>query len=122
MPGGCKIGERPIDFHIKALEKLGAKTVYEKNYLKAELPDKRFIANEIKFSKVSVGATECALMAATLAYGKTTIHNAAKEPEIVDLGNCLNKAGAKINGLGTNKLEIIGVKQIKTSNLYCNSG
>ena len=113
MPGGCKIGERPIDFHIKALEQLGAKTVYEKNYLKAELPDKRFIANEIKFSKVSVGATECALMAATLAYGKTTIHNAAKEPEIVDLGNCLNKAGAKINGLGTNKLEIIGVSNLR---------
>ena len=116
MPGGCKIGERPIDLHIKALEKLGAKTIYENNYLKAELPDKRFFADEIIFSQVSVGATECALMAATLAYGKTTIHNAAKEPEIVDLGNCLNKAGAKINGLGTNKLEIIGVNKLRPVN------
>ena len=116
MPGGCKIGERPINLHIDALEKLGAKIMYQKNFLKAELSNQKFIGNKIKFPQVSVGATECAIMAASLAEGVTTIHNAAREPEIIDLGNCLNKAGARINGLGTSKIEIIGVKKLNPVN------
>ena len=112
MPGGCEIGERPINYHIDALKKLGAKTYLQNGFLRAILPQGKFFGNEIKFPNVSVGATECAIMAATLAIGKTKIYNAAKEPEIVDLGNCLNLAGANIKGLGTSIIEIEGVSNL----------
>ena len=112
MPGGCEIGERPINYHIDALKQLGAETYLQNGYLRATLPKGKFIGNEIKFPQVSVGATECAIMAATLAIGKTKIYNAAQEPEIVDLGNCLNLAGANIKGLGTDKIEIDGVSKL----------
>ena len=112
MPGGCEIGERPINYHIDALKQLGAETYFQNGFLRATLPHRKFIGNEIKFPQISVGATECAIMGATLAIGKTKIYNAAKEPEIVDLGNCLNLAGAKIKGLGTNIIEIEGVSQL----------
>ncbi len=113
MPGGCEIGERPINYHIDALQKLGAETIFQNGFLRANLPSGKFHGNKIKFPRVSVGATECAIMAATLARGKTVIYNAAKEPEIVDLGNCLNLAGAKIKGLGTDTIEIEGVSKLK---------
>ncbi len=112
MPGGCEIGERPINYHIEALQRLGAETSFQNGFLKATLPNGKFYGNIIKFPQVSVGATECAVMAATLATGKTLIYNAAKEPEIVDLGNCLNLAGAKIKGLGTDVIEIDGVSKL----------
>ena len=112
MPGGCEIGERPINFHIDALKQLGAETDFQNGFLKASLPQGKFIGNVIKFPQVSVGATECAIMGATLAIGKTKIYNAAKEPEIVDLGNCLNLAGANIKGLGTDIIEIEGVSKL----------
>ena len=112
MPGGCEIGERPINFHIDALKQLGAETNFQNGFLRASLPKGKFIGNEIKFPQVSVGATECAIMGATLAIGKTKIYNAAKEPEIVDLGNCLNLAGANIKGLGTDIIEIEGVSKL----------
>ncbi len=112
MPGGCEIGERPINYHIHALKKLGAETFFENGFLRATLPQGKFIGDEIKFPQISVGATECAIMAATLANGKTKIYNAAKEPEIVDLGNCLNLAGANIQGLGTEIIEIEGVSTL----------
>ena len=112
MPGGCEIGERPINYHIDALKQLGAETYLQNGFLRATLPQGKFIGNEIKFPQVSVGATECAIMAATLAIGKTKIYNAAQEPEIVDLGNCLNLAGANIKGLGTNIIEIEGVSKL----------
>ena len=112
MPGGCEIGERPINYHIDALKQLGAETYLQNGFLRATLPQGKFIGNEIKFPQVSVGATECAIMGAALAIGKTKIYNAAQEPEIVDLGNCLNLAGAKIKGLGTDIIEIEGVSKL----------
>ncbi len=112
LPGGCEIGERPINFHIDVLNQLGAETNFQNGFLRATLPQGKFIGNEIKFPQISVGATECAIMGATLAIGKTKIYNAAKEPEIVDLGNCLNLAGAKIRGLGTDIIEIEGVSKL----------
>ena len=112
MPGGCEIGERPINYHIDALKQLGAETYLQNGFLRATLPQGKFIGNDINFPQVSVGATECAIMAATLAIGKTKIYNAAQEPEIVDLGNCLNLAGANIKGLGTDIIEIEGVSKL----------
>ncbi len=113
MPGGCEIGERPINFHIDALNKLGAETQFKNGFLKSTLPYGEFRGNEINFPQVSVGATECAIIAGTLAKGKTVIYNAAKEPEIIDLGNCLNMAGADIKGLGSEIIVINGVKKLK---------
>ena len=112
LPGGCEIGERPINFHIDALNQLGAKINFQNGFLRATLPQGKFIGNDINFPQISVGATECAIMGATLAIGKTKIYNAAKEPEIVDLCNCLNSAGAKITGLGTDIIEIEGVSKL----------
>ncbi len=112
LPGGCEIGERPINFHIDALNQLGAEINFQNGFLRATLPQGKFIGNDINFPQISVGATECAIMGATLAIGKTKIYNAAKEPEIVDLCNCLNSAGAKITGLGTDIIEIEGVSKL----------
>ncbi len=111
LPGGCAIGQRPIDLHLRAFENMGAKILLQDGYVHASAPD-GLKGGEINFSKVSVGATENALLAATLANGTTVIKNAAMEPEITDLANCLNKMGAQISGIGTSKLKIKGVKRL----------
>lgn len=112
LPGGCAIGTRPVDFHIQALEALGAEIKLENGYIHAKVKGGRLKGNKILFPKVSVGATENALMAATLAEGETVIANAAREPEITDLGECLIKMGAKIEGLGTPTITIQGVEKL----------
>lgn len=111
LPGGCAIGERPIDLHLKGLEKLGAKIKDHGDFIEA-FADNGLKGNTIDLDFPSVGATQNILMASTLASGTTTINNAAKEPEIVDLINFLNKMGAKITGIGTSTLQIIGVNKL----------
>jgi len=111
LPGGCAIGPRPLDLHFKAFEKMGADIKLEAGYIYAKCKD-GLKGAEILFDKVSVGATENTLMAAVLADGKTILNNAAKEPEVNDLANCLVKMGADIKGIGTSKLEIYGVKEL----------
>lgn len=111
LPGGCAIGTRPIDLHLKAMEKLGAKITLNHGYVDAEA-ENGLIGSEINFEKVSVGATENVLMAASLAKGETIVNNAACEPEIVDLANCLNAMGAKISGAGTPIIKIHGVEKL----------
>ena len=108
LPGGCAIGTRPVDMHLQALEKLGASCEVEGGYVNATARNGLKGAH-ISFPKVSVGATHAALMAAVLAKGDTTIENAATEPEIGDVAQCLVKMGAKINGIHTRTLEITGV-------------
>ena len=110
LPGGCAIGTRPVNLHLKALEELGATIEVKNGYIYAKA--KSLIGTEIHFDQISVTATENVLMAATLAEGKTTIHNAAQEPEIADLCSCLNKMGAKISGMDTSTLSIEGVKKL----------
>jgi UDP-N-acetylglucosamine 1-carboxyvinyltransferase len=112
MPGGCAIGTRPIDLHLGALEKMGAKIHIGRGYIHAEAP-KGLKAAHIKFDKVSVGATENVLMAAALAKGETVIENAAREPEVSDLAKCLVAMGAKIEGIGTDKLVVKGVGRLE---------
>lgn len=109
LPGGCAIGTRPVDLHIKGLEQLGAEITLEDGYINAK---GKLQGATILFPKVSVGATENLMMAATLANGTTTLKNAAREPEISDLGECLIKMGAKISGLGTDTITIEGVKSL----------
>ena len=109
LPGGCEIGARPVDLHIKGLEEMGAEIKLEEGYINANVPNGRLNGAKILFPKVSVGATENLMMAATLANGTTILSNPAREPEIVDLGECLIKMGAKINGLGTDTITIEGV-------------
>jgi UDP-N-acetylglucosamine 1-carboxyvinyltransferase len=111
MPGGCAIGTRPVDLHIAALEQLGAHIDVEGGYVVARAPA-GLRAAEIVFPKVTVGGTHTALMAATLARGLTVIDNAAQEPEVVDLADCLNKMGARISGAGTSRIEIEGVSRL----------
>ena len=108
LPGGCAIGTRPVDLLLMALEKLGAEIEIEAGYALAKAPH-GLKGAEIDFPKVTVGGTHTALMAAVLAKGTTVIRNAAREPEVVDLANCLNKMGAKISGAGTSMVEITGV-------------
>jgi len=108
LPGGCAIGARPVDIHLNALKSLGAEIEVEEGYIHAVAKD-GLKGAKINFPSVSVGATENALLAATLARGETVLHNAASEPEIVDLINCLKKMGAKIEGGGTRTLHIQGV-------------
>lgn len=110
-PGGCDIGARPIDLHLKAFEKLNINMEEETGYIKCSCDT--IIGENIHLDFPSVGATENAILAATLAKGTTTITNAAMEPEIVDLQNFLNKMGARITGAGTNEITIIGVKRLK---------
>ena len=109
LPGGCSIGTRPVDLHIQALERMGATINLINGYIEAKAPKNGLQGTEIKFPKISVGATENIIMAASLANGRTKIYNAAKEPEIIDLANCLNSMGAKINGAGTSEIIIDGV-------------
>ena len=113
LPGGCAIGTRPIDLHIKGLEEMGATITLDEGYINATAPAGGLQGANILFPKVSVGATENLLMAATLANGETVLGNAAREPEIIDLGECLIKMGAKITGLGTETIRIEGVKSLK---------
>ena len=112
LPGGCAIGTRPVDMHIKALEEMGAKILLEEGYIHATAPQGGLQGAKIMFPKVSVGATENLMMAATLAKGETVLKNAAREPEIIDLGECLIKMGAKIEGLGTDTIRIEGVSHL----------
>lgn len=111
MPGGCAIGARPIDIHLKGFEALGAKIEQGHGYIEASCPT-GLKGSQIYFDFPSVGATENLLMAASMAEGTTIIENAAQEPEIVDLANYLNKMGAKIRGAGTNVIRIEGVKEL----------
>ena len=112
LPGGCAIGTRPIDLHLKAFEQLGATVSLEAGNVIARAPKGRLIGAETYFEKVSVTGTENVMMAAALARGKTTIHNAAREPEIKDLAELLIKMGAKITGAGTSEIEIEGVENL----------
>ncbi len=111
LPGGCAIGARPVDLHLKALEALGAEVVLEEGYVIVAAP-KGLKGARIEFPIVSVGATENTLMAAVLARGETVIENAAREPEIDDLGRCLIAMGAKISGLGTSRIIVQGVTSL----------
>lgn len=108
LPGGCAIGNRPIDLHLKALEELGAEIELAAGYVKATAPGGRLPGGRVRFPIVSVGATENTLMAAVMAKGPSVIENAAREPEIVDLCNLLVAMGASIHGIGTETLEIEG--------------
>ncbi len=112
LPGGCAIGTRPVDLHLKGMEEMGAIIKIEEGYIKAKAPQGGLKGARIHFPKVSVGATENLLMAATLANGTTILSNAAKEPEIIDLGECLIKMGAKITGLGTETITIEGANML----------
>ena len=111
LPGGCSIGTRPVDLHLKGLERLGATVELRQGYIHARAP-KGLAGAEIIFPIVSVGATENLMMAATLAEGETALVNAAREPEIVDLARCLSAMGAVIEGAGTDRIRIQGVKRL----------
>jgi UDP-N-acetylglucosamine 1-carboxyvinyltransferase len=115
LPGGCAIGTRPIDVHLKALSKLGVKYKIDQGYVIANAP-KGLKGNNIRFSKISVGATENLIIAASLARGTTKLSNCAIEPEIKDLVNFLNKMGCKIKWTSSRTIKIIGVKKIKKIN------
>lgn len=114
LPGGCAIGARPVDLHLEGLKQLGAEIDIDEGYIVAKAPQ-GLKGNDVHFAKVSVGATENLLMAATLAKGTTVLHNAAREPEIIDLGNCLIAMGAKISGLGTARIVIEGVSELEAA-------
>ena len=111
LPGGCAIGTRPVDLHLRGLEALGAEIEVEQGYIRARAP-RGLKGGEVVFPKVSVGATENLLMAATLAEGETRLVNAAREPEITDLAACLIKMGARIEGLGTEILTVRGAGRL----------
>ena len=108
LPGGCAIGQRPIDLHIKAVEALGATVELKEGYVVAKAPENGLVGNKIIFDKITVGGTENALMAAAMANGVTEIINAAKEPEIVQLAQMLDMGGAKVEGIGTSRLTVHG--------------
>lgn len=110
FPGGCAIGNRPIDQHLKGFEALGAKIRYDQGYIEAESP--KLIGTSIYLDIPSVGATENLMIAASMAHGETIIENAAEEPEIADLANFLNKMGAKVRGAGTDMIRIEGVSHL----------
>jgi UDP-N-acetylglucosamine 1-carboxyvinyltransferase len=112
LPGGCAIGTRPVDLHLMGLERLGADIEIDGGYVVARAPT-GLVGNRITFPKVSVGATHNVLMAATLARGETLIENAAREPEVADVARCLNKMGARIEGIGTSTLRIAGVDRLE---------
>jgi len=114
MPGGCSIGYRPVDFHLQALEKMGAKIDLYHGYIVAQAPD-GLKGTQIDFPKKTVTGTENIMMAAVLAKGTTVIKNAAKEPEVVDLANLLIKMGARIKGAGTDTIVIEGVEKLHSA-------
>jgi len=111
LPGGCAIGTRPVDLHLKGLAQLGAEIELQDGYVFAKAP-KGLVGGRVVFPNVSVGATENIMMAAALARGETEIVNAAREPEIVDLAHCLTAMGADIDGIGTDTLHICGVERL----------
>ena len=111
LPGGCAIGARPVDVHITGMRAMGAEITIEDGYIRAEAPNGLHGA-DLDIPKITVTGTENLIMAATLADGTTTIHNAAKEPEVVDLAQFLNELGADIQGAGTDKIIINGVKSL----------
>src|SRR5580693_2050856 len=111
LPGGCAIGPRPVDLHIKGLQRLGAEVELREGYIEDRAP-RGLKGAEIAFPTVSVGATENLLMAASLAEGETLLINAAREPEITNLAECLLAMGARIDGIGTDRLRILGVPQL----------
>jgi UDP-N-acetylglucosamine 1-carboxyvinyltransferase len=110
LPGGCSIGARPVDYHIKGFEALGAQVEVEKGYIEAKVD--KLKGDDIYLDFPSLGATENIMMAACLAEGVTKIENAAKDPEVVELGHFLNEMGAKVEGLGTDLIKIEGVKEL----------
>ncbi|MCP4923346.1 MAG: UDP-N-acetylglucosamine 1-carboxyvinyltransferase [bacterium] len=112
LPGGCAIGTRPVDLHLKGFEAMGAKITIDQGYINAKAPKNGLQGADIDLAFASVGATENLLMAACLAQGTTRIRNAAREPEIENLGNCLQMMGASIEGLGTDTLTIQGVQAL----------
>ena len=114
LPGGCLIGARPVNYHLNALKKLGMKYEIKKGYIHAS-SKRKLKGTMIKFSKISVGATENSIIAATLAKGKTTLKNCAIEPEIKDLTNFLNSAGANIKWIGKRTCQIIGVNSLNST-------
>ena len=116
LPGGCNLGARPIDQHIKGFEALGAKVEVSQGKISAKA--KKLVGTSIYMDVVSVGATINVMLASVLAEGTTTIDNAAKEPHIVDVANFLNTMGADIRGAGTDVIKINGVKSLKTSGSY----
>ena len=111
LPGGCAIGARPVDLHLKALEAFGAEIVLKEGYVEAKAKN-GLSGAEITFPFISVGATEHAMLAAVLAKGETTLSNSAREPEIIDLANCLNAMGARITGAGRSEIHIQGVSKL----------
>src|SRR3984893_4410807 len=111
LPGGCAIGTRPVDLHLKGLERLGAKVELRQGYIEATAK-RGLVGGEVVFPQVSVGATENLLMAASLAEGETVLVNAAREPEVADLAQCLVAMGADIEGIGTDRVRIRGVKRL----------
>lgn len=112
LPGGCAIGSRPVDFHLKALKSMGAKIEVKNGFIYASTPKGYLVGKTLVFDTVTVTGTENIMMAAVLAKGTTIIKNAAKEPEVVDLANMLNQMGAKIVGAGTHTIEIEGVDSL----------
>ena len=110
LPGGCAIGSRPVNYHLDALEQLGATITLKNGYIEASA--KKLIGSKIKFDGITVTGTENIMMAACLAEGTTTLTNVAKEPEIIDLAEFLNKMGAKISGAGSDEITIEGVKKL----------
>ena len=110
LPGGCAIGSRPVNYHLDALEQLGATITLKNGYIEASA--KKLIGSKIKFDGITVTGTENIMMAACLAEGSTTLTNVAKEPEIIDLAEFLNKMGAKISGAGSDEITIEGVKRL----------
>src|SRR5690606_12718322 len=111
FPGGCAIGSRPVDIHLRGLEAMGAEIEVDGGYIRARAPDGLRGAHFF-MDTVTVGGTENLLMAAVLAKGKTILENAAREPEVVDLAECLVAMGAQIDGIGSDKLEIEGVSEL----------
>ncbi|WP_066925736.1 UDP-N-acetylglucosamine 1-carboxyvinyltransferase [Murdochiella massiliensis] len=112
MPGGCNIGKRPVDLHLKGFKALGAEIDEEPDAVGAKAPDGGLVGGKVYLDFPSVGATQNIMMAATLARGESIIENAAKEPEITDLANFLNKMGAKVRGAGTSTITIEGVEKL----------
>jgi UDP-N-acetylglucosamine 1-carboxyvinyltransferase len=114
LPGGCAIGSRPVNLHIKGLEEMGAKIVIEEGYIKARIdrPSRRLKGTRIFMDLVSVTGTENIMMAAVLAEGTSFIENAAREPEVTDLADCLNAMGANITGAGTSEIRVEGVERL----------
>ena len=116
LPGGCAIGSRPVNFHLDALEQLGASISLRNGYIEARAD--RLVGTKIKFDGVTVTGTENIMMSACLAKGTTILTNVAKEPEIIDLADLLNDMGAKITGAGTDKITIEGVRDLQQLNRF----